>query len=243
MQTQFLQGRIPYRQQGGGAKQTLLICHGFGSSQQSPTVEALHEAGKTWGVDTVSLDFPAHGESHDAGDKLRLAQCLSDLHAVEQMILTQNPQTELLYFGSSFGGYVTLLHLASGNARGKKACLRSAAIDMAGILRGFFSAEGGFFWDERGICDLSQTYERDFFITKAFAEDLTENSLFDLYPIDPAPALAMVHGACDSTAPLHDAEAFARLSGASLTVIPNAEHRLMGAGELEQVLAVLRVFL
>ena len=73
-------------------------------------------------------------------------------------------------------------------------------------------------------------------ITKAGLRDLEDYNVFSLYQKDVG-KLFMVHGEMDSTAPPEDATRFAESSGAEIVMIPNAEHRLMGPGEMERVLS------
>lgn len=239
---------IPCTLQLSGAKKTLLICHGFGSSKDSPMVQALREEMPRIGVDTFSFDFPQHGESQADGSYLRVPCCLSDLKTAEENILQLSPNTELIYFGSSFGAYITLLYLANCFPSGTHAFLRSAAIDMHQILNGFLS-QGQLFWHPRNAdsqqdyCAMDSIYGRPFYITRAFLKDLSQNNLLKLYAKQREFTLSMIHGALDSTAPLQKAQDFARQAGASLHILPQAEHRLMEVGELEAVLQALIAFL
>lgn len=240
---------IPCTLQLSGAKKTLLICHGFGSSKKSPMVHSLREEMPRLGVDTFSFDFPQHGESTAAGTNLRIPCCLSDLQTVEEKILQISPNTEIIYFGSSFGAYVILLYLANCFPTGTRAFLRSAAIDMHQIMQGFLR-NGQLSWQpalngdsQQDYCRMDSIYNRSFYITRGFVEDLAQNNLLQQYTKQEKYTLSMIHGALDSTAPLQKAQEFARHSGASLWILPQAEHRLMGPGELESVLKALTGFL
>ena len=241
--------RIPCTFQLSGATKTLLICHGFGSSQDSPMVQALRKAMPRIGVDTVSFDFPQHGESLADSSFLRIPCCLSDLQTVEEEILKHSPNTELIYFGSSFGAYVILLYLANCSHVGKRVFLRSTAVDMHGIILDFLK-EGQLAWtsspagdSKQDFCAMDSLYDRPFSITKAFVEDLSRNNLLTHYTMQGDCTLSMIHGALDSTATFQKAQEFARKSGARLHVLPEGEHRLMGIGELEAVLQTLTEFL
>lgn len=228
-----------------GTMQTLVVCHGFGSSKESPMVQALLSEMPKHGIDVCSFDFPFHGESRADGKFLRVPCCMTDLRTVEEYILHLSPSTQLIYFGSSFGAYILLLYLSKFPHQGNQAFLRSTAVNMHGILQNWLeypslswqrSPDGDPALD---YCSLDVFYGRNFYITRAFLKDLIEFDLFSHYPNADTSSLFMIHGELDSTASAQDATHFAQLSGADLYLIPGAEHRLMGSGELELVLAKL----
>ncbi len=244
METVFIENergyQIPLCIDGGGQNKIAIICHGFGSSQQSPTVEALRQRMPTLGIGTASFDFPAHGESPVDGLFLRVKHCMLDLAAVERFVVEQNPDCSICYFGSSFGAYITLLYLASLPHRGREAFLRSAAVDMYGIVRKWDQAEPAWIPSESGdpMEDYffpDYDYSRPMKFSKGLLEDLRQNDVFAHYP-QAGLRLGMIHGSADSTAPCADAKRFAALCGAELTLLEGGEHRLMAAGEMEKVL-------
>lgn len=220
-----------------GEKKILLICHGFGSSQYSPTVEALHQKMPQHGIATVSFDFPAHGDSKARSETLTVERCVENLGRVEAWARTAWPGCEILHFGSSFGAYITLLYLASCAQGEKRAFLRSAAVDMYGIVCSWFGESTPVWQEENGeeYFTPDRDYARPMCITRRFLAGLQEGDVFARYPRREV-RIAMIHGSCDSTAPVEAARRFARQAGAKLMEIPGGEHRLMGQGELEQVL-------
>lgn len=239
---------IPCMVQCTGSDKTVLVCHGFGSSKDSPMIQALRKELSDLGVDMVSFDFPQHGDSAADGKHLLISCCLSDLQRVEEDILRHSPNTELIYFGSSFGAYITLLSLSNAPHAGKRAFLRSAAVDMHQIILSFLE-EGSLSWQSDGsgdrmqdYCTMDLIYGRPFFITRAFVQELAQHDLLNA-PLDwNSVSLSMIHGALDRTAPLSQAQEFARHSGASLCIVPLGEHRLMGPGEMDLVLASFTEF-
>ena len=235
---------IPCCTQMNGEENTLIICHGFGSSKDSPMVHALRAELPKRGIGTISFDFPAHGDSSVDGSLLRVPHCLENLSAVEAHVLKLAPKSKLFYFGSSFGAYILLLYLASYSHKGTKAYLRSAAVNMYGILQDWFRS-GDLQWIDgpsEQLCRMDAFYGREFFITKSFMKDLETHDLFRLYPKEVC-SLFMIHGSKDSTASPQDAARFATLSGAKLQLVKDAEHRLMEDGQMELVLQSLFCFL
>lgn len=228
---------ISCRYQEASKNKVLLICHGFGSSQYSPTVEALHAKLPKHGITTVSFDFPAHGDSPVGGEFLTVERCMDDLVAVEAWACQTWPGREILHFGSSFGAYITLLYLAQGEKQEKLAFLRSAAVDMYGIVCSWFS-EAPLVWQKGDGEDYfvpDYDYARPMKITRGMLEGLRCGDVFSQYPC-PGIKLKMIHGSADSTAPVADARRFAQLAGAQLVEIADGEHRLMEEGQLEQVI-------
>ena len=55
--------RIACRNNWDGQNQVAIVCHGFGSSKNSPMVQALDQTLPAHGIGVYSFDFPAHGES------------------------------------------------------------------------------------------------------------------------------------------------------------------------------------
>ncbi len=218
---------------------TVIICHGFGSSKKSQTVLALQDELYNCNIGSVSFDFPQHGDSTVNGDRLRLKNCLNDLKTVEEYILQLSPHTNISYFASSFGAYTLLIYLATYPHAGKAAFLRSCACNMHTILMGFleeltFPIISSDYDHNKDRIIMSEVYERDFFITNEFIEDLSSYNIFDFYPI-PSHRFHMIHGEKDSVAPIEDAIQFSKLSNIPLTILPNAEHRLLERNQLELV--------
>ena len=233
--------QIPVCNQIAGEERVLIVCHGFGSSKDSPMVEALREEMPRHGMGTFSFDFPCHGESPAPFEALRVENCLSDLAAVEARVRQIAPESQVSFFGSSFGAYIVLLYLARRGQEGGRAFLRSAAVDMYGIFQKWFQ-ETPPIWhldpggdEERDYFTLDYAYQREMRISRAVLRELEENPIAPLYP-RVGIKIGMIHGEADSTASYEAARRFAQHAGASLYTVPGGEHRLMGAGEMEQVL-------
>lgn len=219
----------------GDERTAVIISHGFGSSKESPTAQAISAALSEHGIGTYSFDFPAHGDSPVTGDLLRIANCLNDLAAVEAHVHKLRPAAEIAYFSSSFGAYINLIYLATRPHLGKKSFLRCAAVDMPGLFRNGTSPEQYAQLREQGYIILDLNYLHPLKITREFYDDLGDHDLFQLCRPDMA-ELAMVHGDVDETAPVEAARRFAERFGAGLTEIHGADHRIMNPGEKEQVI-------
>ena len=209
-----------------------IIIHGFGSSKQSPTAQMMLSALRFAGVGVIAFDFPAHGESPVDGDFLRLPYCLADLSSVEQFALNIAKNAEICYFGSSFGAYITLLHLSSGNAVGSRAFLRSAAVSMPQLFKNRILARPVDFKRDGFILD--EQYYRPLKLTQALADDFERSDVFELYKPGSA-NLHMIHGTLDEIASPDDALRFAKEKSADITLIAGGDHQLSITGAPEKV--------
>lgn len=245
MKKEWIPGKNGYTIPGihtltGKEAKIAVIAHGFGSSKESPTAAMLGEQFPAWGIGTIAFDFPAHGESPVGGEMLTVENCLADLQAAEETARRLCPHAEIGYFGSSFGAYITLLYLASGKAAGRKAFLRSAAVEIPELLpeltadfAGDLERQGWFLFDAG--------YVRPLRLTRTLFNELAENDVFEKYQPGSA-ELFMVHGSGDETASPQAARRFAEFSGAELAMLSGGDHRLSLPGMPEKVLQLAREF-
>ena len=145
-----------------------------------------------------------------------------------------------MFFASSFGAYITLLYLAAHPFPNTKAFLRSAAVDMYGIIQQWIVSSPMWHKSEDGNAQYDYIspeypYQREMRITRAFVSDLARYRPSERYPIANPPKLAMIHGSLDATAPIAEARELAVRTSAVFKEIPGGEHRLIGPGELETV--------
>lgn len=226
----------------GCEKLAVIISHGFGSSKESPSAQAILKALPEHGVGTLSFDFPAHGDSPVNGEMLRIGNCLNDLAAVEAYVHALAPDSEIAYFSSSFGAYINLIYLSTRKHAGHRSFLRCAAVDMPGIFRRNTTPEDSALMETQGYVVLDDGYVRPLKITRGFLADLETHDVFRLYHPGAA-EFAMIHGTADETAPIEDARRFAKLSGAALTEVEGADHRFLIPGGMDRVVrAAVRFF-
>lgn len=225
----------------GNEKQVILIFHGFGSSKESPTVRMLEEHLPQKSMGTFAIDFPAHGESPADGASLTLENCLSDMKSAEQEAKCLAPDAKIGYFGSSFGAYMTLLYLASGAGSGKRAFLRSAAVEMPEILRSRSGEAGERLLQQQGYIIADEGYVRPLKLVQEFFGELDKNNVFDKYKKGTA-RLCMIHGTQDEEASFEAAKRFAHMAGAEFTEVEGGNHQLSHPGMPEQVLELAQRF-
>ena len=220
----------------GGEDLVCVVAHGFGSSKESPTAQLLLQGLPARGIGAAAIDFPIHGESPDDAPPLRLAYCFDALAAAEAKARALAPKARVVYFGSSFGAYTTLLYLAGRPHAGNRAFLRSAAVCMPELFHHRTEAEEAQL-QALGYVVLGEDYgyARPLKLTRGFFDDLDSHDLFALWRPEEA-ALEMVHGELDETIPLAEARRFAGKFSVPLTVVPGGDHRLSLPGAPELVL-------
>jgi len=228
----------------GPEKTVCVVVHGFGSNKESFTAKILLEEFPPLGIGVMAFDLPAHGESGVDGEFLRLTNCTADLAAAEALARTLAPEAEIVYFGSSFGAYITLIYLA-GNKQGKhRAFLRSAAVSMPRLSTQFMTSEQMACLETTGEILLHAEeygYTRNLKLTQGFFDDLKCHDVFSLWREGLA-ELRMIHGESDETVPLSDAKSFAEMFNVPLTVVPNGDHQLSVPGAPEKVLKLASEF-
>lgn len=225
----------------GGEKTVCVVSHGFGSSRSGQTQMMLADAFASAGIGFFAYDFPAHGDSPVDGTALRVGSCLSDLASAEARARQLAPDAELVYFGSSFGGYITLLYLSLYAHAGRRTCLRSAAVDMYGIFDGWMRRDG-IAMPDCGWFEYDLDFYRPVKITREFLDDLRRYDLFRVARRT-ADRVRLLHGERDEIASPAAAQRYAETFGAELTVFPGGDHRLSVPGAPERVVAeTLRFF-
>ena len=221
---------------GGGEALVCVSAHGFGSSKSSPTNQLLLQGLPARGVGVLAFDFPLHGESPDGAPPLRLETCFDALAAAEARARSLAPRAQVVYFGSSFGAYVTLLYLTQRPHAGRRAFLRSAAVCMPEPFHHKTPEEEARLQaDGSVVLGEEYGYVRPLKLTCGFFEDLDRHDLFTLWRPEEA-EVRMVHGELDETIPVEEARRFAVRFQIPLTVIPGGDHRLSIPGAPELVL-------
>jgi len=228
----------------GKDKLVCVVVHGFGGSKDSFTAQMLLKELPARGIGVMAFDLPAHGENDVDGGSLLLANCLSDLADVESRARALAPGAEIVYFGSSFGAYITLVYLAKKKKGKYRAFLRAAAVSMPRLSVSLMRAEQLTSLSKTGEIILKADeygYIRDLKLSQEFFDELKAHDVFDMWHEGLA-ELHMVHGEADETVPFGDAKKFADKFNVPLTAVPNGDHRLSIPGAPEQVLKLAAEF-
>lgn len=209
-------------------KKIIIGVHGFAGDKESSVLFALAEQlVKNEGA-LICFDFPAHGKSEALDNQLRVENCMQDLLDVADYVRDKFPQKEYGIFGTSFGGYITLL--CGDKLREFKKVLRAPAVTIAEsfvekiipVSKDEFLKQGG------ALCG----FERKMYVSVKFYEDLLK------YKIQiPQEEILVIHGTEDDIAPFADVKNIAdKHPNIKLIPVIGADHRFKKEGELEQIL-------
>lgn len=211
----------------------VLIVHGIGSSKEGNSSLVYLDAFRKRNFGVFAYDQPGHGTDEAVKEELRLGACLESLKAAEHYLRAEYPKAEILYFASSFGGYILGLYLRKYPHAGKKAVLRSAAVIFPRMILGDPDAEPDpntlKTLSKQGYLEVDLGADRPVRFTKGFFEDLgdPDNDLFRLYQEKkPDAELRFFHGEKDPVVPAAAVQAFAHAFGYPIMVFPGEEHSI-----------------
>ena len=179
-------------------KKLVIVVHGYDSSKESENAANLMRRLPRKGFGVLAYDQPGHGSAQAAAEELTVENCLDSLACVEDCLADRYPDTEICYFGSSFGAYILLIYLATRPHRGSRAFLRCAAVNFPELAE-----EAGA--EDTELMDLFALYDR------ARPEGIR---------------IAFAHGSADSTVKVEAAIEFTERFGYPLTVFPGEEHTI-----------------
>ncbi len=210
----------------------VIVIHGFSSSKESPTCGKLLERFPREGFGILALDLPGHGTGESAKEILRVPGALDSIEAAERYLLREYPEAEICYFASSFGAYLTGLYISTREHAGRKAFLRSAAVNMPALFLKDNPTEKEKKQlrelEEKGYYDTDMELHRPVRITGPFLEDLRTNNLFEIFDAgwSGEHRIAMAHGREDTVIDPKEAERFASRFGIPITWFPGEGHTL-----------------
>ncbi len=228
------------------SRDVIIMVHGFGSQKDCATAQMLFRRMPPAGFGVITYDQPAHGPDEARDEPLLVRNCLSSLRTVEEFVSRQYPDAAIHYFSSSFGAYITVLYLCGFPHRGRRAFLRSAAVNLPQLFLGEpgtgIDPELKKELDEKGSV-LSQLGPSEILIPAGFLEELRVNDLTEKFRerIYDDAVFEMVHGEKDSTIELSYARKFAETFSIPITVIPDEEHTLSDHPETPDIVADLAI--
>ena len=228
-------------------KGIIIAIHGFSSNKDCATYKMLLRRLPEAGYGMIGIELPGHGKEEAFQETLRIEGCMRSIEATEKYILRMFPRTEIFYFASSFGAYVTGLYISTREHRGRKAFFRSAAVNMPSLFVRKNPNEKERKWlaelNQQGFFDTNSDLGAPVRITKAMYHDLETNDLFEIF--DPERfgnnKVVMVHGAEDTVIKPDAAKAFAEKYHIPITVFDHEGHSLNGTPETPEKIADLAI--
>ena len=222
-----------------GAGRIIIAIHGFCGSKESKAITLLQriETGKGNGL--VRFDWPAHGRSRAEDREFTVENCLDDLNIVVEHVKRKYPKAQLIAFGSSFGGYITMLYNGKEPDTFNRIILRSPALRFGWILRESAKDEDiRKQLDEKGY--FTTGYDRMLNVYEELIDEAEKYSVEEMYEDPRAWDLSrvhIVHGDADELVPYEDSVSFAEKHGIELYTVEGADHRYTGEGMLEEAVA------
>ena len=215
----------------------IIAMHGFAGDKTSTCISMLEQAVNKEKIGLIKFDWPAHGESNTDGYNLTVEKCLDDLDSIINYLKQKNNKYNLIAFGTSFGGYLTLLYNYYHPHTFKTIILRSPAIKMYSYMLDDLSDEKlKNEMEEKGYYEFG--FERMIKITKEFYDSLKNNDVIKLYGDDKLENVSIIHGTNDDTVPFNDALEFSKKHSCHLYPVEGADHRYKNDGELEKVIDI-----
>jgi len=214
------------------AKGIVIAVHGFSSSKESPAVKQLLKRMPPAGYGVIGIDLPGHGTAESAEELLRIPGAIGTIEAAEKYVLSLDPNVRIFYFASSFGAYLTGLYLSTKEHAGRRAFFRSAAVNMPKLLFRENPTEKEKErlkeLEEKGWFDAAMDHHKPVRITRAFAEDLKENDLFERFMPERygQHEFGMAHGCDDVVIDPEEAKRFAEQFHIPITMFPGEGHSL-----------------
>lgn len=187
----------------------IVCCHGMLSSKDSPKFALIAEEFSRAGAAVLRFDFSGCGESRALLGEDLLSSRLRDLHAVLDYVQGQHwCNGSMGLFGSSLGGYLSLLALASGRWSLTAAVCWATPFDLGKI--------------KQAMGDSAE-------LKKFFPADFCLGSPRNLHNLAGVSGVMVVHGQQDEVVPWQDALSIHdRLSEPKrLLLVKQAEHRFL----------------
>ena len=218
-------------------KAIVIVIHGFSSSKESSTYRRLLKRLPAAGLGVICIDLPGHGIHESADEILRIPGALDSIEATEAYVRRHWPDSEIYYFGSSFGAYLTGLYISLREHSGRKAFWRSAAVNMPDLLqiedptkeeRQMLAQ-----LETRGYFDLDMGLGNPVRICREFYEELPQYDLFEIFDASHSGEhrIAMAHGREDTVIDPKAAERFAQKYSIPVTWFEGEGHSLSNRKE------------
>ncbi len=219
-------------------KHVIIGVHGFAGDKDSSMLKRLANTVCKSGGALICFDFPSHGESPVGEDMLTIENCKRDLLAVVEYTEGKYPKAQKSIFATSFGGYIALKcasHLCDFSL-----VLRAPAVTMPKILLETVLKISDEEFQRLGVVECG--FERKMRLPYSFSRDLwKEESVYDITLSLPT---LIIHGDCDDIVPPADVLDFVKdRENVRLEMIPGADHRFKGRGEMEKVIELTKSFL
>lgn len=202
---------IPAVLWGSTPERLFIAVHGDQSHKEDEVIRIFAEAAAHKGWRTLSFDLPEHGDRKNESRLCKPRQCVADLQAVLRYARTRTGQ--IGFFGCSMGAYFGML--AYRDELLEQTLFLSPVVDMERIIQNLMT---WFDVDEERL-EREQAIETP---VKTLYWDYYQDVL--RRPVIWEKPTAMLYGARDTLCEWAAVSAFARRTGAEMTVLEDGEH-------------------
>lgn len=135
----------------------IIMCHGLLSNKDSVKYIVLGEACEKYGFNAIRFDFRGCGESEGRIKDTTVSKRMEDLNAVIEYVTQELGVDSIGLFGSSLGGYISLIKASQGSNIKALVCIATPhsmmeLIDPENFAKGYLDIDGirieGTFFDD-----------------------------------------------------------------------------------------------
>ncbi|MFW6140245.1 MAG: alpha/beta hydrolase family protein [Acidobacteriota bacterium] len=223
------------------SKPIIILCHGFSSSKDGRTYQALESQLNTERISIFRFDFFGHGESYGLFEDITTYEAVDDvLNAIA--FIQKSGYTTIGLMGSSFGGMASLLAASQSNIPYILA-LKSPVSDYRNMALTRRSRSEIQKWKEKGVMEFESMNEEKRRLGYSFYEDARNVHVYEKAPNIQIPTL-IVHGEADETVPVDQSQKLADLiPNAKLITIPGCDHTYSNHDHFDKLLNLISRFI
>ena len=218
-------------------KNIVIAIHGFAGDKESSVIEAVAKELENTTL-VIAFDLPCHGEDN-SNNVLNFAQCLNYLDTIICNTKSKYNNLPISIFATSFGAYLFLNYLKNCDTNFEHIILRSPAIFMDDVFVNSILRARNVSLNELLSHNINLGYNKELLVDFKFLQDLKNNTLSNSKF---SKHIDIIQGDKDDVVSIKDNENFYKTncSDYSLHYIKGADHRFKKAGELEQILSIVK---
>ena len=200
----------------------VIATYGFGGNKENHATKKFAERiiskYKHFGV--ITFDWPCHGE--DARNRMILSEFLEYYQMVIDHARNDLGAERIYAYGTSLGGYITLLYLQEKGNPFTRIALRVPALHM------FENFDSRITDDERKTLskgkDITRGFTRKIKLSQDFLDELKAHDVSDKDYLDYADDMLIIAGSKDEYTSVEDIEQFCDDNVIEYEVVENADH-------------------
>lgn len=221
----------------------VVMSHGFTSNRNTKLFQELEKELNSKGIGTVRYEYYGHGRAY--GHKKRglsndvtITKSVESLRAVIKHVRRKGYK-DIALVGSSFGGLLSII--AASREKIKFLAIRSPVTDPVTFWNERISKKTTEEWKKRGLFRYDRLGE-DYTLKWDFWKDMHKYKTGKLAKHITCPVF-IVHGDKDDVVPIKYSKAFAKLTGAELFIVKDAEHRYLKKKHYKIMKAAIKNFI